>query len=85
MPTILRTASFFALMLGCATTSGTEPMASDAECPASATGTLEERPAACDVVHEGCCFADSTAACAYAGCPDECDILRTDPGQVECR
>lgn len=82
-------ASLLFTLAGCAKTGGTEATTPEQdECPATSTGPLtpiDERTIPCAVAHDGCCFADSAAACAFAGCPDDCDILRTDPGQVECR
>jgi len=82
-------ASIVFALAGCATAGGTESTTPEqGECPATSTGPLtpmDERTIPCAVAHDGCCFAESTAACAFAGCPNDCDILRTDPGQVECR
>ena len=38
----------------------------------------------CEVLHEGCCYRDSSDACRAAGCGDECVILESYPGQVQC-
>ncbi len=38
----------------------------------------------CDVLFEGYCYSDRRDACAAAGCPDSCTILRTQPGMVSC-
>jgi hypothetical protein len=39
----------------------------------------------CQVLYEGYCYANEKDACKAAGCPDNCIILETEPGQVDCQ
>ena len=39
-------------------------------------------PENCAVLFEGCCFAESAAACRAAGCGDQCEVQESYPGQV---
>lgn len=41
-------------------------------------------PENCEIRHDDVCYQDAKAACAAAGCPENCTILRSYPGQVEC-
>jgi len=41
-------------------------------------------PENCEIRVDGQCYLSQEAACAAAGCPDDCIILQTYPGQVEC-
>lgn len=41
-------------------------------------------PEDCDIMHEGVCYQEAAPACEAAGCPDDCIILETYPGQVQC-
>ena len=58
------------------------------ECPAGvhkavkgASGRYQD----CNILHDGFCFQDSKHACSVAGCsPQQCTVLRSDPGQIAC-
>lgn len=39
-------------------------------------------PENCEILFEGCCFADTSDACRAAGCGDTCTYLQSYPGQL---
>ncbi|MEZ4459206.1 MAG: AgmX/PglI C-terminal domain-containing protein [bacterium] len=39
----------------------------------------------CEIKYDGQCYTDAKSACTAAGCPDDCLILETYPGQVSCQ
>lgn len=57
---------------------GTSP----ADCPAG--GQPQAEGVACGAIYKGCCFADAAAACATAGCGDQCVQAESMPVQVSC-
>ena len=42
-------------------------------------------PENCEIKFEDQCYRDAKSACTAAGCPDNCLILETYPGQVSCQ
>lgn len=50
----------------------------------SAGGTPQAEAKECGAVFQGCCFADGAAACAAAGCGDQCLQQESWPVQVSC-
>lgn len=40
-------------------------------------------PEHCEVLFEGCCYAEASRACEVAGCHTRCDIMESYPGQLE--
>lgn len=50
----------------------------------AAGGTPRAEAKECGAVFEGCCFADGAAACAAAGCGDQCLQQESWPVQVSC-
>lgn len=54
-------------------------------CPAGSVPQAESKDAKdCGAVFNGCCFADGAAACAAAGCGDQCLQKESYPVQVAC-
>ena len=51
---------------------------------AAACSSGSRLPEDCPIRHQGICYQDTSSACAAAGCPDDCTILRSYPGQVAC-
>lgn len=46
--------------------------------------TNSKLPENCEIRVDGQCFQEAAPACAAAGCPDDCIILESYPGQVQC-
>ncbi len=60
----------------------TTPSAVTPSCPAGGTPRAEAKE--CGAVFQECCFADGAAACAAAGCGDQCLQQESWPVQVSC-
>src|SRR5262245_61335081 len=59
-------------------TEGTPPL----NCPEG--GMPQAEGLACGAIYKGCCFPDSIAACASAGCSETCIQAESMPVQVSC-
>lgn len=47
-------------------------------------GSPDAQTAACGATYKGCCYADAAAACAAAGCAENCVQAESMPVQVSC-
>lgn len=86
MQKLLATVVLFIALGACSKKDAAPPPATPTavvpSCPAGGTPRAEAKE--CGAVFQGCCFADGAAACAAAGCADQCLQQESWPVQVSC-